>query len=195
MTEDGVREIHLSGKQLVFLFMAVTAVAVVIFLCGVLVGRGVRTAQERAGATPVPSAVPGGAPAATPGTAGTEALTYPRRLAGTLPPEEELVPRADAPPAPVTEPAPNVDAAPSASVPAGEGYAVQVAALRSEAEAAAIAQRLVQKGYPAYVVGPSPGAPVSVYRVRVGKFPNRQDAEAVVRRLEQEEQFRPWITR
>jgi len=41
--EDGFHEIHLSGKQLVFLFMATTIVSVVIFLCGVLVGRGVRS--------------------------------------------------------------------------------------------------------------------------------------------------------
>ena len=41
-TDDGFHEIQLSGKQLVFLFMATTVVSVVIFLCGVLVGRGVR---------------------------------------------------------------------------------------------------------------------------------------------------------
>ncbi len=40
--DDGFHEIQLSGKQLVFLFMATTVVSVVIFLCGVLVGRGVR---------------------------------------------------------------------------------------------------------------------------------------------------------
>src|SRR5215831_15425147 len=44
--DDGFHEIQLNGKQLVFLFMAVTVVSVVIFLCGVLVGRGVRA--ERA---------------------------------------------------------------------------------------------------------------------------------------------------
>ena len=41
--DDGLHEIQLNGKQLVFLFMASTVVAVVIFLCGVMVGRGVRT--------------------------------------------------------------------------------------------------------------------------------------------------------
>ncbi|HEY2434035.1 MAG TPA: SPOR domain-containing protein [Vicinamibacterales bacterium] len=40
--EDGFHEIQLSGKQLVFLFMATTILAVVIFLCGVQVGRNVR---------------------------------------------------------------------------------------------------------------------------------------------------------
>lgn len=40
--DDGFHEIQLNGKQLVFLFMAVTVVSVVIFLSGVLVGRGVK---------------------------------------------------------------------------------------------------------------------------------------------------------
>ena len=44
--DDGFHEIQLSGKQLVFLFMATTVVSVVIFLCGVLVGRGVRRATR-----------------------------------------------------------------------------------------------------------------------------------------------------
>jgi cell division septation protein DedD len=42
LQDDGFREIQLNGKQLVFLFMAATVVSVVIFLCGVLVGRGVK---------------------------------------------------------------------------------------------------------------------------------------------------------
>jgi len=41
--DEGFREIQLSGKQIVFLFMATTVVSVVIFLCGVLVGRGVQS--------------------------------------------------------------------------------------------------------------------------------------------------------
>jgi hypothetical protein len=40
--DEGFHEIQLNGKQVVFLFMAATVVSVVIFLCGVLVGRGVR---------------------------------------------------------------------------------------------------------------------------------------------------------
>ena len=41
MSDEAVHEIHLNGKQLVFMFMATTVVAVVIFLSGVMVGRGV----------------------------------------------------------------------------------------------------------------------------------------------------------
>ena len=40
--DDAFHEIQLNGKQLVFLFMAVVVASVVIFLLGVLVGRGVR---------------------------------------------------------------------------------------------------------------------------------------------------------
>ncbi len=44
--DDGFHEIQLNGKQLVFLFMAATVVSVVIFLCGVLVGRGVQAERS-----------------------------------------------------------------------------------------------------------------------------------------------------
>ncbi len=48
MSDEGFHEIQLNGKQLVFLFMAATVVSVVIFLCGVMVGRGVRVQQPTA---------------------------------------------------------------------------------------------------------------------------------------------------
>jgi hypothetical protein len=34
-----------------------------------------------------------------------------------------------------------------------------------------------------------------VFRVRVGKYKERKDAESVAGRLAKEEQFKPWITR
>src|SRR5512138_1576316 len=70
MSDEGFHEIQLNGKQLVFLFMAATVVSVVIFLCGVLVGRGVRAertvAQSAAlNEAPAPDVLPS-APAAAP---------------------------------------------------------------------------------------------------------------------------------
>ena len=61
-------------------------------------------------------------------------------------------------------------------------------------EAEAIAKRLTSKGYAAYVLVPSDGTP-SVYRVRIGKFPTRREAETVAAKLKKEEQFKPWVTR
>jgi cell division septation protein DedD len=41
MEDEGLHEFQLHGKQLVFVVMTATVVAVAIFLCGVMVGRGV----------------------------------------------------------------------------------------------------------------------------------------------------------
>lgn len=211
--EDTFREIQLNGKQLVFLFMAVTVVSVVIFLCGVLVGRGVRAERGAAELTaasalststieedtpalgpPPPSAAASGAPV----TAG-EKLSYAERLGGAKPASERLEPAE--PPSPVEEdpPAAAPAAAPApapatSGEPAGSGFAIQVAALRDRADADTIVKRLAAKGYPAYVLAPSQGAPV-VYRVRVGKFNDRREADTVAARLQKEEQFKPWVVR
>jgi cell division protein FtsN len=34
-----------------------------------------------------------------------------------------------------------------------------------------------------------------VYRVRIGKFKTRREAETMAAKLQKEEQFNPWITR
>jgi hypothetical protein len=41
----------------------------------------------------------------------------------------------------------------------------------------------------------TPAGAARVFRVRVGKYPNRREAESIAARLEREEQFKPWITR
>jgi DedD protein len=230
--DDSFREIQLSGKQLVFLFMAVTVIGVGIFLMGLLVGRGVLAARGSQGAESAAVAAeaePPPPPAATtlgsstsPATA-SEKLSYAERLGSAEPAKESL--KADAspappaaPPAPKAEspspkaesstpaapvpapspaaapPAPAPSAAAKAAEPAGAGFAIQVAALNKADEADTIVKRLAGKGYPAYVVAPAKGAP-SVYRVRVGKFKERSEADTVAARLQKEEQFKPWIVR
>ena len=81
----------------------------------------------------------------------------------------------------------------TSTVPAAS-FVVQVTALRGGDEAHDVAAGLVERGYPAFVVDPAPGAPVAVYRVRVGP-PTRTvaKAETVRYRLETEEQFKPWL--
>ncbi|HEY1306561.1 MAG TPA: SPOR domain-containing protein [Vicinamibacterales bacterium] len=241
MTDEGVHEIQLNGKQLVFMFMAVTVVAVVIFLCGVMVGRGVRAprpaeATEASADTPADPTAAQTSPIATEAsgsTSGTpvtsdEKLTYTERLSTSTPPPETLrtepIPQAlsaseRAPVEAITtkaavapKPAAKIDkrdktdrieakakadtkaAAARSSGVAGTGFVVQVTAVRARGEADTIAKRLASKGFPSYVTIPGPGAP-AVYRVRVGKYTDRREAETVAHRLEKEEQFKPWITR
>jgi len=243
MSDEGFHEIQLNGKQLVFLFMAATVVSVVIFLCGVMVGRGVQTARAehgeplQAAASDVRAVEPGrggeAAPTVVPPAeepAPVEDDYYDRLVEGT--PRESLAPQrgdrapssarppdpspAEARPAPAEKPsAPAAEtrpppqkpqttearapAQPPAQTPAASGgsssgFAVQLAALRERGEADAIAKRLVAKGYEAYVLLPAPGAP-PVYRVQVGRFDSRREADRVAARLRKEERFDPWVTR
>ena len=208
MSDEGFHEIQLNGKQLVFLFMAATVVSVVIFLCGVMVGRGVVRAQQTNQPTTVaedvetdptlagrtPPSVPAGSSEAPLST--QETLTYPERLEEPEPPAEtlrELPSPAPQPTARIVPPPARIAATTMPSEPAGSGFVVQVAAVRQRDEADTIARRLATKGYPAFVTSP-PGAP-HLFRVRVGKYQDRSEAESIAGRLEREEQFKPWITR
>jgi hypothetical protein len=248
VNDEGFREIQLNGKQLVFLFMAATVVSVVIFLCGVLVGRGVRggasepvemtradvaaspesTAPPESPAPEPPSTPPAAAPE-TPATPAPAAeLSYAERLLRDTPPEEPLN-AAPAPPSqnssvsapaiqepvaaetPATPTPADAKAKPAGaqakpagapttalpqSDPSGAGFAVQVAAYRDKKEADTLAKQLVAKGYPAFVMEPAKGAPMAYFRVRVGKFKTRQDAEAVSAKLQSAEQLtNAWIAR
>jgi DedD protein len=249
MSDDAFHEIQLNGKQLVFLFMAATVVSVVIFLCGVMVGRGVRA--ERGGAdaaaaetaaatsspergspsppetqTPGPQAsnqaqqLPAEAPPTPPEDSGDDVYsqmekgdtrdTLKTRGTGKKPAPalqklepvrqetaQKTAPKAAPPPvdpAPA-KPTPAKPAAKPDQMPGAAGaFAVQIAALKDRGEADAIARRLVGKGYQAYVLAPA-GSRAPVYKVQVGRFKNRQDAERTAARLKKEEQFSPWVTR
>ena len=87
-----------------------------------------------------------------------------------------------------------VSDAPATPVPPGPGYVVQIAALNVRSEADAIAQRLTVKGYNVYVLAPATGAP-QIYRVRIGTFKTRREAESVAAKLQKEESVKPWVTR
>ena len=249
--DDAFREIQLSGKQLVFVAMAGLVIAVVIFLFGVQVGRGVlaqRGLPEAADAVSSPEPPLASAPVSQPSsgapvTAG-EKLSYAERLASPQPAAEQLKKQGDPAPAPVvTAPAPKPDSpapvaparaagtspapakastpaptaaasspAPAAAAPtrmpaaaaapavaaspepSGTGFSIQVAALAKRDEADVIAKRLAGKGYPAYVMAPAQGTP-NMYRVRVGKYKERREADTVAARLQKEEQFKPWVVR
>ena len=104
--DEGFHEIQLNGKQLVFLFMAATVVSVVIFLCGVLVGRGVKAqlnnvaentpassvAETTPTQPPTPAPVPtaGSDPTAASPPPAADELSYFNRLEKPNAPAEQL---------------------------------------------------------------------------------------------------------
>jgi cell division septation protein DedD len=158
-------------------------------------------------------------PAATPGDVPTPAaddeLTYRKRLESEKAPAEKLKPegttaRTEARPQPVNpetvrpeppSPKPALGAASktaensSTSAARPGRWVVQLVALRDRGAATSIVQRLSGKGYPAFLVNPGASTPNQVFKVQVGRYDDRGEAEQVARRLEKEEKFNPWISR
>jgi DedD protein len=225
--DEGFHEIQLSGKQLVFLFIVTTTVIVVVFLCGVKVGRGVRAVQGDepdqvvAAASPAPSqpVAEAGPPAAEPPAPAAETpeeLSYHKRLQGDSVPAETLKPQAERKPAaPQPPPVATPQKASAASAPtnasgatAGQAadpsvpvsgrpgtWVVQVIATRDREVASTVVKKLAGKGYPAFLVTPAAGAAQPFYKVHVGRYNDRREAEQVSTRIKKEEQFQSWITR
>ncbi len=202
--DDGAYyEVQLNNKQLVFFFMATLAIAVVVFLCGVMVGRGVHDATVAVGQTNIAAGQGKGAPRIEPTAANQPELDYPERLesekennkleptqaVSSVSPETVAAkkPPGKAPKAPVRPPPRTVT-----TVGASEGaFTIQVVALKTEEAAASLLNRLKQKNYRAYLEG---GEEAGLHRVRVGRFSTRAEAEKVVRKLQDEEKFKPYIT-
>ena len=244
MPQQTPNEFSPSPKQIVFLFMAATVVAVVVFLFGLLVGRGVpldlavsgqgvrdagssisymderpATILERQSAEPSAAVLTG------------DECSYSERLhrnqssaeddlLGTVNPEERLSVDAPRPmpdgdeddidrdnlavaeitenPRPLLMPdqSDRSKPLPAQSRPVVEegGFTVQVMSLRDRTAAERVAAGLVEKGYEAFVAPPIDGAPVPVFRVRVGRYSDREEAEQIKNRLEQNEELKPWIT-
>jgi cell division septation protein DedD len=225
LTDDGFHEIQLSGKQLVALFMGGTTIAVLIFLCGVQVGRNVKggslaaadtsetlaastAASPPAASTPSEAAPSSGPPAAEPpAPPQDDELSYAKRLQASDPAAGDKVQPAAAAAAPPaadkgaehkaaeakpSAPAPAPVAAAAAPQGRGGQWIVQLSAIKDRGQAIALARDLVAKGYPAFVLDPSPGAP-PIYRVQVGGYADRDKADQAAHRLEKEEHYKPYV--
>ena len=67
---------------------------------------------------------------------------------------------------------------------------MQVAAVKKRSEADSIAKRLGSKGYATFVL--AEGA--RVFRVRVGGYKTKREADVVAAKLRKEERINPWVT-
>jgi cell division septation protein DedD len=219
MSDEGFHEIQLNGKQLVFLFMAATVVSVVIFLLGVMVGRGVPTARVQAAevagdATVDPTAaIDTSASTASDSdnmpVSAQESLTYAERLESTGPAPDTLN---EPSPAPAEAPKPVVNEPPPPPLPAREQAPPPAAAAAPKPAPVAASGDFAEPAGDGYVVQvaatsesgakdiarrlASRGYPAFIsargqglFAVRVGKYSNQSEAERVAARLEQQEQF------
>jgi cell division septation protein DedD len=209
----------LSTRHLILVFLAGVAVCGVFFSLGFLVGYNERSARlspitERVSA---PAAIPPtfNAPLETEpvglGAAGTSKTSVPPPLASLqasappATPSEQKPATAPGTAPPGTSPRPSLakadresDPGATATPPSGAGevsvgFTVQIVASRTKQDAEALVKILKGRGYPVFLVAPEYAhANDNLYRVQVGPFASRDDAEKVREKLTREG-FKPFI--
>ena len=117
--------------------------------------------------------------AASPNMA-TQGETQARQLAEA----KQIEPVEHAAPAPVEQPAVEKPPAASQPVPGGRQYAIQVASLKDTQSAEIIRDKFRAKGYPAYTQEAMVEGRGQWYRVRLGPYKDRTQAESDLSRLQ-----------
>jgi cell division septation protein DedD len=209
----------LSARHLILVFLAGVAVCGVFFSLGFLVGYNERSARmapvtERV-ATPatIPPTVntplettPVRSGGAAPSTTSVPPPLAPiQASAPASPPSEQKPVTAPGTASPVTathpspaeaerEPEPGASATPPAGAgEVGVGFTVQVVASRTKQDAEALVKILEGRGYPVFLITPEYAhANDNLYRVQVGPFTSKDDAEKVRTKLTQEG-FKPFV--
>jgi cell division septation protein DedD len=188
------REIQVSSTQLAVIFLGILVIGVVIFLLGVSVGKKHAQAALRANviAQKQPEQVKEKIvtlPQVQPGEdLRNEAAEKPApTTAESTPVKKELIPKKPAE-KPQTEPQVKSPAAAAKTVPeagpAKKGlFYVQVGALAEEQAAQTTAEKFRKMGYHVVVMNPQATDKTPVFRVRVGGFATREQAEGARQKL------------
>jgi cell division septation protein DedD len=188
MRNKEFREVQVSSSGLVFIFLAVLVLGVFIFLLGVSVGKkqvrmaGPTTILARP-ATEIVSEQPPAVLKDQPATAEPASGSEVKSEAKSQVPEfaEKPAPRTTAPEPTTIKPAATKPAPPA---PATSGsYYIQVGAFFDKAQATAFTARFKSQGYGAIVLDPLPSDKKTVYRVRVGGYPTREQAARALAKL------------
>jgi DedD protein len=202
----GAGERVLESRHVIGLFLLMLVFSGVFFALGYVMGRNQYDGQVRAASNPRATADPvllpksepvakhsaasNSAPRTSPDAA-TDVSTQPNSdwgfyNAGKTAPDDTLKPAAPANPGWTIPNAKTTSRAASNSLKssnsqASGNYTVQVAALRREADAQAVALTLQKKRFPAFVVSPQSD---TYFHVQVGPYPDQKSAEAAKKGLE-----------
>lgn len=183
MSNKDYREIQLSSPQLILIFVAILVLGIVVFLLGVSVGKKQGKIVEETQMAAVPTEQI------------TEDKPVPQKEAGDAisqelesheKAEEEKVQQEKPKTEPVKEP--KTEPAKPASVTQNQNaYWIQVGAYSSRENAAGLVEEYKKKGYNAVVIEPSPSDRRKLYRVRLGGYETRAQAEQALDRLARQE--------
>ncbi len=112
-------------------------------------------------------------------------------------PASQPTARRDAPPPPTSAPAQKPPAAPPKAQPAtpaaGDGFVVQVFSTRDEPQARKVLSELKGAGHRAFLSAVEVTGQ-TMYRVRVGPFAQRGEAEKVAGQVRRQMKLDPWVT-
>jgi len=215
-------QLSFTAKQALFLFVLLIGALGVAYFLGVMTGLSGRRGgpEQMAAAATTPTVTPealefpkavrgvspgkGAVPAATAAPPPTPTSSAPSTtsIAGGGPPAtpgiqlfDDGPPASRAAPAPAGAPAPAASKGKQAAPPHvadSSAFWVQALSANSEKEAHAKRDRLAAHGFPSAVV-PGPGPHGRVYRVRVGPYGTREEAQHAASRLKAREKLEPWI--
>jgi DedD protein len=202
-----------SARHLILMFLAAVAVCAVFFSLGFVVGhnhspsKATPVTENVTGSGNIPPTVnPPAGDSSQPSAQSTKTENVGSGPASVPPPQRPqpvpkspvASPHARAQKTPVTSaptPAPQSKAAaaaqkpstPSAPAKAGSHFAVQVMASRTKVDAENLVKLLKSHGYQVYVLSPQQAqAKDNLYRVQVGPFPSRVEADRARDKLEGE---------
>ena len=127
-----------------------------------------------------------------------------RRVFGPTRSTPETSPRASAPAAPPGKPAvrpepepaartPRPTAAPRAAEPKAERFSIQVGAFKQRRRGLALVRTLTTAGFPAHLVVPPDSDPGAPFKVRVGSYATRADADKDIEALEKRLGQKVWL--
>ncbi len=163
MANKEYREIQLSSAQLAVIFIVILALGVVIFLLGVSVGKKqaqlVKESDLTTSGEIQQTQKKPQEPAQTKDSIKEEIASH-ERLKEKTQKKEPAVQR-------------NL-------------YYIQVAALNSKEAATSFAEEFKKRGYPALVLDPFPSDRRPVFRVRIGGYETREEAEEVLNKMQSE---------
>jgi cell division septation protein DedD len=195
------RELQFSTQQLIGVFLGILALGIFVFLLGISIGKKQTVLAAAGGAAP--AARTENVAARTPVTGNPartdiqKELDAHARSVQTAPPKTEASPIESPAGKPAGKPADkptpaSPDKAPAKAEPAVRkpaptdavgGWFVQVAAVADKPAASAFAEKLLKDGYPALLIEPSAKDKKSIYRVRVGPFGSKNEADEAKNKL------------
>lgn len=207
---------YFKRSQLLLLALGFTVTSVIIFLLGILIGKGIeerKSIRQEEPLVKIPVQPP--APGAKPGAQGKEEMTFYDTLSKAPPTQLAEKAAEKAPPAPSpTKEKPSVEKAPAVTeakkeAPAQKAskvepaktdaaqregpWTVQINAYPNDRDAKELAKKLKDKGYDAYVTSTKVKGR-TWYRVRVGHFDTREQAQQLQETLKQKENLTKTIT-